>query len=71
MFGELRLHKIEAWVYAFNDRSASMHRKFGMVHEATIRDGHYTDGRFWDVHVFGMTEQEFFAKYGANWGEMG
>jgi len=71
MFGELAMHKSQAWVYAFNSRSASMHRKLGMVLEGTIRDGQYTDGRFWDVFIFGMTAEEFFAKYGPHWGDLG
>ena len=71
MFGELRFHKAQAWVYGFNSRSQSMHRKFGMVLEGTIREGQFTDGRFWDVYVFGMTAGEFFAKYGRSWGDLG
>jgi len=71
MFGELRFHKIQGWVYGFNTRSQSMHRKFGMTLEGTIREGQFTDGRFWDVLVFGMTDAEFFEKYGERWGDLG
>ncbi|MGE3073537.1 MAG: GNAT family N-acetyltransferase [Dehalococcoidia bacterium] len=71
MFGELRLHKVQAWVYGFNRRSQSMHEKFGMVLEGTLREGHFTDGRFWDVLVYGMTAEEYFARYGAFWGDLG
>lgn len=70
MFGELRMHKVHAWVYAFNKRSASMHRNLGMTLEGTLRDGQFTDGRFWDVHIFGMTDAEFFAKHGEHWGDL-
>ena len=70
MFGELRMHKVQAWVYAFNKRSASMHRKFGMVLEGTVREGQFTDGRFWDTYIFGMTAKEYFAKYGTSWGDL-
>jgi RimJ/RimL family protein N-acetyltransferase len=71
MFGELRLHKVQGWVYAFNKRSISLHQKFGMVLEGTIREGQFTDGRFWDVLIFGMTAEEFFARYGTSWGDLG
>lgn len=71
MFGELRLHKVQAWVYSFNTRSQSMHTKFGMVLEGTIRDGQFTDGRFWDTLIYGMTAAEYFAKYGPAWGDLG
>lgn len=69
LFGELRLHKIQAYVYAFNKRSLSMHRKFGMVQEGVLREAQFTDGRFWDTVIFGMTADEFFARYGPSWGE--
>ena len=70
MFGELRLHKVQGWVYGFNTRSQSMHNKFGMTLEGTIRDGQFTDGRFWDVFIYGMTAPEFFARYGQTWGDL-
>ena len=69
MFGELRMHKVQAYVYAFNRRSLSMHRKFGMAQEGVLREAQFTDGRFWDTVIFGMTADEFFARYGASWGE--
>lgn len=69
LFGELRLHKAQAYVYGFNQRSLSMHRKFGMTHEGVLREAQFTAGRFWDIHIFGMTADEFFARYGASWGE--
>jgi RimJ/RimL family protein N-acetyltransferase len=71
MFGELRLHKMHAYVYAFNQRSLAMHRKLGFVEEGTLREGQFTDGRFWDIHIFGMTSEEYFARYGAKWGDLG
>lgn len=70
MFGELRMHKAQAYVYGFNERSQALHRKFGMVHEGTLREGQFTDGRFWDVLIFGMTDAEFFERYGKSWGEL-
>lgn len=70
MFGELRYNKVQAWVYAFNERSAAMHRKFGMVLEGTVRESHFTDGRYWDSYLFGMTRSEYAEKYGAHWGDL-
>ncbi len=70
LFGELRMHKGQAWVYSFNTRSASMHRKFGMTLEGTIREGQFTDGRFWDIYIFGITADEFFARFGRTWGDL-
>jgi len=63
MFGELRMHKAQAYVYAFNERSQALHRKLGMTLEGTLREAQFTNGRFWDILIFGMTDAEFFAKY--------
>lgn len=60
MFGELRMHKAHAYVYAFNERSQAMHRKLGMVEEGRLREAQFTDGKFWDILVYGLTEEEFF-----------
>lgn len=64
LFRELRFHKAQAWVYAYNERSAAFQRKFGMALEGTVREGQFADGRFWDVYIFGMTAVEFEARYG-------
>ena len=64
LFGELRMHKAQAWVYAYNERSAAFHRKFGMVLEGTMREGQFANGQFWDVYIFGMTAGEFAERYG-------
>lgn len=63
-FGEYGFHKVTAWVYAFNARSMKLHERLGMVHEGTVREAHFADGRFHDVHIYGMTAPEFFARYG-------
>lgn len=70
MFGELGFNKVNAMVYDFNKRSQSMHRKLGMRLEGTLTEAQFTDGRFWDSHIFGMTAKEFFAKYGPHWGDL-
>ncbi len=70
MFGEMAFNKMQAFVYAFNKRSEAMHRKFGMRLEGTLTEAQYTDGRYWDCYIFGMTAKEFFAKYGAHWGDL-
>jgi RimJ/RimL family protein N-acetyltransferase len=41
-----------------------------MTLEGTIREGQFTDGRFWDICIFGMTADEFFARYGSSWGDL-
>ncbi len=63
MFEERGYHKVNAWVYAFNERSQRMHEKFGMVHEGTARQTHFTNGEFHDERLYGMTSREFGERY--------
>ncbi len=62
-FKELRFNKANATVYAFNEASLALHRKFGFVEEGRIRQNLFTNGQYHDEHWFGMTAAEFFARY--------
>ncbi len=64
MFTERRFEKVNATVYAFNDKSLAMHRKLGFVEEGVIRSNIFMNGQRYDEHWFGMTKGEFFARYG-------
>lgn len=61
MFEERGYNKVNAWVYAFNDRSRRFHEKFGMVLEGRSRQTHLSGGVFHDELLFGMTAAEFAA----------
>lgn len=63
-FAELGYHKVNAWVYAFNERSAKLHERLGMQLEGTARETHFANGEFHDAHLYGMTASEFFDRYG-------
>lgn len=65
-FLERGYNKVNAWVYAFNARSARMHEKLGMKLEGTVREVHYSEGKFHDEFLYGMTAAEFIALYGAS-----
>lgn len=63
-FGELGYNKVNAGVYAFNERSRKFHERLGMILEGTIRQTHFSRGEFHDEFWFGMTAQEFWERYG-------
>ena len=63
-FGERGYHKVNAWVYAFNERSARFHERFGMTLEGTARQTHFSNGEFHDEYLFGLTAEEFFTRFG-------
>jgi len=62
-FDELRYQKATAEVYAYNERSARFHERLGFVQEGRIRRVVFSQGRHFDLLVFGMTVEEFHARY--------
>lgn len=58
-FFELRFRKAEPGVFAFNPASIRLHEKLGFVLEGTRRQHGYSHGEFHDLHLYGMTEDEF------------
>ncbi len=62
-FEELRYQKMNAQVYSFNTASLALHDKLGFIREGTLRRMVYTGGRHYDVIAFGMTSEEFTARY--------
>jgi RimJ/RimL family protein N-acetyltransferase len=60
-FGELRYQKVTARVYSFNEASLALHERLGLVREGYLRRMRYTDGRYFDEVIFGMTAEEFAA----------
>ncbi len=57
-FAALRMHRVYAYVYAFNSRSARVLRKLGFRLEGRARE-HHRDGRRWvDVLRFGLLVDE-------------
>ena len=63
-FRELRYQKVTVHIYAFNEPSVWLHEQLGFVQEGRLRRLVYTDGRHWDVLVYGMTAEEFEARHG-------
>ncbi len=62
-FQELRYQKMNAQVYSFNEASLALHEKLGFAREGTLRRMVYTGGRHYDIVAFGLTSEEFAARY--------
>jgi len=63
MFLELRYQKADAYVYSFNEPSIKLHEKLGFVKEGRLRKNIYTNGKYFDLELLGMTKEEFEEKY--------
>ncbi|MGH2503296.1 MAG: GNAT family N-acetyltransferase [Ktedonobacterales bacterium] len=62
-FQELRYQKVNAQVYSYNAASLALHEKLGFTREGALRRMVYTGGRHYDLVAFGMTDDEFAARY--------
>ncbi|ANF95026.1 GNAT family N-acetyltransferase [Paenibacillus bovis] len=58
-FFERRLNKFNNYVLEGNIASATMLRKVGCIQEGIRRQMFYTDGRYQDCILFGMTKDEY------------
>lgn len=58
-FRELRYQKANVSVYAFNDASLALHRSLGFREEGRLRRMIYTNGRYHDEIILGVTAEEF------------
>ena len=54
---------MNGWVYSFNAASLALHEKLGFVREGTLRRMVYTGGQHYDIAAFGLTADEFTARY--------
>ncbi len=57
-FLELGYHRATAVVYSFNNPSLALHHHLGFREEGCLREDLYTNGRYYDKHLFGMLANE-------------
>lgn len=58
-FDELNLHRVSAFIYAFNSASWRIFERAGAVRELTFREHVARDGELHDVYGYGMLRGEF------------
>jgi RimJ/RimL family protein N-acetyltransferase len=58
-FVELKVHRIWSWCIADNVASAHVLEKLGLNLEGRLREKEYFKGRWWDVLVHGILENEW------------
>lgn len=60
-FTELNLHRVELEVFDYNPRAQACYEKAGFRREGTRRQALYRDGRYHDVHLMSILQDEFVA----------
>lgn len=63
-FCELELHKVCGQVLALNSGSIRFHEKMGFQPEGVLREQHFSDDGYQDVHIFGLLYEEWRALTG-------
>jgi diamine N-acetyltransferase len=61
-FHELNLHRVELDVFDFNQRAMRCYEKAGFRREGTKRAALFRDGRYHDVHLMSILQEEFADK---------
>jgi RimJ/RimL family protein N-acetyltransferase len=61
-FQTLNLHRLWLRVYASNPRAIRVYQKAGFIHEGTLREGHFQDGRYVDVEIMSVLREEWYAR---------
>lgn len=58
-FEKMNLHRIEAEVIAFNEASIKMIEDLGFIKEGTLREGKFSNGKYWDIYRYGLLRDEY------------
>lgn len=58
-FDELRYQKLNVQIQSANSDSIALHERLGFQLEGRIRRGVYTQGRFFDLLWYGITDEEW------------
>jgi RimJ/RimL family protein N-acetyltransferase len=58
-FNGFNLHKVWPGCFDFNERGLRTYRRVGFVEEGRLRDEKYVDGRYHDLILMAMLEDEW------------
>ncbi len=58
-FQTLKAYKVAAEVLAFNQASIQLHVRLGFVQEGLLKQHHFLNNHYYDVHCFGLLQSAF------------
>jgi RimJ/RimL family protein N-acetyltransferase len=58
-FDEMNLHRVMAFIYAFNRPSWRLFEMTGAVREVTLKEQVARDGKLHDIYCYGLLRDEF------------
>lgn len=57
-FDHINLHKVEAEALDYNKRPIQMFNSLGFVHEGSLRESVYKNGKYHDICLYGLLKKE-------------
>ncbi|MBT1248505.1 MULTISPECIES: GNAT family protein [unclassified Thermosipho (in: thermotogales)] len=57
-FDEMNLNRLTAEVYEYNEISIYLLEELGFVKEGVLRKAKYSQGRYFDIYVYGLLKDE-------------
>ena len=58
-FEDLNLNRIYLYAFEFNTRAIASYKAAGFVHEGTLREAIFKNGRYYNVHVMSVIRSEW------------
>jgi RimJ/RimL family protein N-acetyltransferase len=58
-FMKLKLHRIEAEIFSFNEISIRLFTKLSFKHDATKRDSLWRNNKWWNIHIFSLLKKDY------------
>lgn len=58
-FNKIKVHRIEAQVFAYNAVSTKLFKKMNFKQEVTLRDSLWRQGKWWDVFILSVLQNEY------------
>jgi diamine N-acetyltransferase len=65
-FNTLNLNRVQLRVMEFNERAIHLYEKIGFVREGSLREAHFYQGRYWDMHLYAILRREWESRHGAS-----
>ena len=66
LFIELGFHRVGLEVFEYNNRAKSVYEKIGFRVEGLQRQGLFRNGRYYDIILMGILQEEFLTQYQLN-----
>lgn len=63
LFSQLNLLRLYSYVYGYNEQSLLCNHQAGFTEEGCLSQNKYYNGGFWDLHIFSITSEEFYARF--------